>query len=249
MSDLTRAARRSASPLIPGVQARGRSSVADLTSLTTRRPVSRALDASLSLPGVEPEALTTAALAERARILPGAPAHPPAGGPGPGPPQRAEAERQVVAVKSTPGPRPRPRSAYPVLRSGRPGPAPGSGGEVMLRASAKRPPCGTGQAQCRVAGVKLGPQARPRQKKNSRPFFHLFPSTARAPDGSLPGGWIGSGTRPPPSPPPESPTFGRPSPAGSSPRPVNFTARGETGHPPRPSPVAGWTPRGIEHGP
>jgi len=69
----------------------------------------RPTDASLSRPGAEPEALTTAAVAERARILPGAPAHPPAGGPGPGPPQRAEAERQVVAVKW-------PRSAYPVLR-------------------------------------------------------------------------------------------------------------------------------------
>jgi len=163
-----------------------------LTGLSLRP---RPTDASLSLPGVEPEALTTAALAERARILPGAPAHPPAGGPGPGPPQRAEAERQVVAVKSTPGPRPRPRSAYPVLRSGRPGPAPGSGGEVMLRASAKRPPCGTGQAQCRVAGVKLGPQARPRQKKNSRRLFFTFftPLTRRSVARGDPDPWRPSG--------------------------------------------------------
>jgi len=148
----------------------------------------RPTDASLSRPGAEPEALTTAAVAERARILPGAPAHPPAGGPGPGPPQRAEAERQVVAVKSASLSLPGTQAP-----SGRPSP-----GQAQRRVVPVKP---TPQAQRRVAGVKTcfgpgqtpavwhrpgpapgssseaRPQARPRQKKFSPSFFHFFHST------------------------------------------------------------------------
>lgn len=173
-----------------------------------------------------------------------------------------QAQRRVAGVKTCFGPGPTPAVWH------RPGPAPGSSSEARPQARPRQKNFSlkrflavfffsffsffsfftplTRRSVARGDADPWRPSGPTRLAPGTVEGFPLHrPGARRKP----PGGWIGSGTRSPPSPPPESPTFGRPSPAGSSPRPVNFTARGETGHPPRPSPVAGWTSRGIEHGP
>ncbi len=248
MSDLTRAARRSASPLIPGF--RSLFPGGPNLTVTTRRPVSRALaspaaNGRLTLatrrsgpstsgrsgarPAAEGRGRTPGSRSEMASLsLPGTQA--PSGRPSPG-----QAQRRVVPVKPTPQAQRRVAGVKTCFGPGqmpavwhRPGPAPGSSSEAR-------------------------PQARPRQKKISRrlfffTFFAFFtPLTRRSVARGDADPWRPSGPTPGtvegfPPPPPGRPTEasrGAGSARGPGPRPHPLPRAPLSGGPPPPGPRRG----------